>query len=231
MLNYFNYFTEIEQRFGQRRGSILMLSTLDWALIEVWREAGLPLDVVLRGIDNAFDRHDARLSRARGRSRRINGLAWATQSVMQAAEEAAEASTGARPTAPDSGFEAEPVARYLEKNAAMLDRFSQESVISARLRELATALRSDSITESALNLEELDRTLTVLEDKLFATLLASAPEEELVALRAQADRELAPYRGKMGSVQIRQVQTQFLQKRLLEARSLPRLSLFYMPHE
>jgi len=29
-LNYFNYFTEIEERFQQRRGSLLLLSTLDW---------------------------------------------------------------------------------------------------------------------------------------------------------------------------------------------------------
>ena len=79
-------------------------------------------------------------------------------------------------------------------------------------------------------LEELDRTLTVLEEKLLAGLLASAPEGELTVLREQATRELAPYRGKMQAVQIRQVQQQFLQKRLLEARGLPRLSLFYMTH-
>jgi hypothetical protein len=71
----------------------------------------------------------------------------------------------------------------------------------------------------------------VLEEKLFAALLTAAPEDQLTALRAQADRELAPYRGKMQAVQIKQVQQQFLQKRLLEAHALPRLSLFYMPHE
>ena len=54
-MNYFNYFTEIEERFQQRRSSLLMLSTLDWALIETWREAGIPLEAVLRGIDTAFD--------------------------------------------------------------------------------------------------------------------------------------------------------------------------------
>jgi len=79
--------------------------------------------------------------------------------------------------------------------------------------------------------DELDRTLTVLEERLFAALLSAAPEAEIVGLREQADRELAPYRGRMSAVQIRQVQTQFLQKRLLEARRLPRLSLFYMGHE
>jgi hypothetical protein len=81
------------------------------------------------------------------------------------------------------------------------------------------------------SLEELDRTLSVLEEKIFAALLTLAPEAELVTLREQAARELAPYRGKMQAVQIKQVQQQFLQKRMLEMRKLPRLSLFYMSHE
>ena len=92
MRNYFNYFTEIEERFQQRRGSLLMLSTLDWALIETWREAGIPLEAVLRGIDNAFDKHDAKAQRASGRTRKVNGLAWCAQSVMEAVEQAMEAS-------------------------------------------------------------------------------------------------------------------------------------------
>src|SRR5262252_912966 len=95
MQNYFNYFTEIEERFQQRRGSLLMLSTLDWALIETWREAGIPLEAVLRGIDGAFDKYEARALCAQGRLRKVNGLAWCAQSVMEATEEAMEASIGA----------------------------------------------------------------------------------------------------------------------------------------
>ena len=224
MQNYFNYFTEIEDRFQQRRGSLLMLSTLDWALIETWREAGVPLEAVLRGIDDAFDKHEAQKMRAGARkTRKINGLAWAAQAVLAAAEEAVDAATGARREPPperESGFEDERVAAFLMANAARVE--TQDAAIAARLRELA-AERG--------NLEDLDRTLTVLEEKLFAGLMATAPEAELVELRAQADRELAPYRGKMVAVQIRQIQQQFLQKRLLEARNLPRLSLFYMSHQ
>ena len=92
MRNYFNYFTEIEERFQQRRGSILLLSTLDWALIETWQEAGIPLDAALRGIDAAFDKYEQR--QKKGRMRRINGLAWCAQAVMEAAQELREASAG-----------------------------------------------------------------------------------------------------------------------------------------
>src|SRR5580704_16073725 len=125
MQNYFNYFTEIEERFQQRRGSLLMLSTLDWALIETWREAGVPLEAVLRGIDAAFDKHDAQRLRAGARrQRKVNGLAWCAQAVLEAVEQSREAAIGAAPAATEareSGFEADRVARYLNRNAAALD--------------------------------------------------------------------------------------------------------------
>jgi len=231
--NYFNYFTEIEEHFQRRRGSILLLSTLDWALIETWREAGIPLEAVLRGIDNAFDKYDAR--KTRGRMRQINGLAWCTQSVMEAAEGMKEASVGAQPATPESvsvapGFEPERIAAHLERCAAQLEAaklsgLAQETAqqTAARLRELALALPQ--------NLEELERNLTVLEEKLFNVLTATASETGLLALREESAREIAPYRSRMKTEQIRQVEQQFLRKRLLEKHSLPRLSLFYMSQQ
>jgi hypothetical protein len=251
-LNYFNYFTEIEDRFQQRRGSLLMLSTLDWALIETWREAGVPLEAVLRGIDAAFDKHDTQAARAGARrQRKVNGLAWCAQAVLDAVEQAREAAIGAAPDpqeARESGFETGRIARYLNRNAELLEAVAKNrggaaagaadvgspiAETAARLRTIAGELAVSSVDAgcASLNLEDLDRTLTVLEEKLYSALLAGAPEDQLVALRAQADRELAPYRGKMQAMQIRQVQQQLLQKRLLEAHALPRLSLFYMPHE
>ena len=237
MHNYFNYFTEIEERFQKRRGALLLLSTLDWALIETWREAGIPLDAVLRGVDAAFDKYEAR--QKRGRMRRINGLAWCAQAVMEADVELREAAAGTAPdsTEPrESGFERERVAAHLESAAAALDAATVApepcAITSARLRELAAELRADVLVDaSAQYLEALERTLTVLEEKLFAALTAAAPEELLVALKEHAARELAPYRSRMGVVQLRQVEGQFVQKQLLVHYSLPRLSLFYMSQQ
>ena len=231
--NYFNYFTEIEERFQQRRGSLLMLSTLDWALIETWREAGVPLEAVMRGIDNAFDKHDARAHRG-GRQRKINGLAWCAQAVMEAVEQAREAAVGSatpEKEAWESGFEGQRIARYLAGNAALVEAASLAAPADGVAVEVAGRLRALAAEEAMPPLEELDRTLSVLEEKLFAALMTAAEEQELVALKEQAARELAPYKGKMQAVQIKQVQQQFLQKKLMEARKLPRLSLFYMSHE
>jgi len=233
--NYFNYFTEIEERFSQRRGSLLMLSTLDWALIEAWREAGLPLAAVLRGIDSAFDKHDARKLKATRGLRKVNSLAWCAQEVMAAAEQMVEAATGTAPAKEqrESGFEAEPVAKFLETNADLLEAAKLEAPADAVARESAARLRALAAELRAnpeLSLEDMDRNLTVLEEKIFAALMTAAPEAELVQLREQADRELAPYRSRMQATQIKQIQRQFLHKRLIEKRGLPRLSLFYMGH-
>jgi hypothetical protein len=243
--NYFNYFTEIEERFQQRRGSLLLLSTLDWALIETWRDAGVPLDAALRGIDAAFDKYEAR--QKRGPMRRINGLAWCAQAVMQAAQELREASAGADTTSTetaDTGFEHERVAAHLEATATALEAANVAPDVCAataiRLRELAAQVRGDvpgtvaaESTKSAqhLDMESLERTLTVFEEKLFAALTAAAPEELLVGLKEHAARELAPYRSRMGAVQLRQVERQFVQKQLLAHYNLPRLSLFYMSQQ
>ena len=238
MLNYYNYFTEIEERFQQRRGALLLLSTLDWALIETWRDAGIPLEAALRGIDAAFDKYEAR--QKRGRMRRVNGLAWCAQAVMEAAEELREAAAGtASPSTAaerESGFEADRVAAHLEAAATALDAATVAAEACAatavRLRELAAEVRAAGLEDAAAHdMEALERTLTVLEDKIFAALTAAAPEELLVGLKEHAARELAPYRSRMGAVQLRQVEGQFVQKQLLVHYNLPRLSLFYMSQQ
>ena len=234
MRNYFNYFTEIEERFQQRRGSILLLSTLDWALIETWREAGIPLEAALRGIDAAFDKYEAR--QKRGRMRRVNGLAWCAQAVMEAAVEMNEAAAGTASTsapAHESGFEQERVAAHLESAAAALDHAAVApgacAATAARLRELAAELRAS--TDTAIDLEEIERKLTVLEENLFGAVKTDAPEDLRVGIKGNAERELAPYRSRMGVVQIRQVLSQFERKQLLAYYNLPRLSLFYMSQQ
>lgn len=238
-LNYFIYFSEIEQRFGQRRGSLLLLSTLDWALIETWREAGIPLEAVLRGIDSAFDKYEARKKLAS--MRRVNGLAWCAQAVLDAAEELREASIGAKSesthTSATSGFELDRIITHLESNATALEAssiaYSACSEIAAHLRTQLEILRTQSTDQSAqpFKVEDLERTLIVLEDKLFAALNAAASVEQLVAIKEHVARELAPYRTRMSVDQLRQVEKQFLHKRLLEEAQIERLSLFYMKHE
>jgi len=220
--NYINYFTEIEEHFQRRRGSILLLSTLDWALIDAWREAGVPLAAVLRGIDVAFDKYEARKTRAR--MRKVNGLAWCAQAVMEAVEIMQDATIGGSPVQMDAaGLEHDRIAKHLQAAAATFNRVA--STVPA-LREIAERL--EYFAHQKFSNEELERHLSTLEEKLFALLLTDMPADELEQMREQAGRELAPYRGRMQAVQIRQIEQQFMRRRLLERYDLPRVSLFYM---
>ncbi len=228
-MNYFNYYTEIEEHFQRRRGSLLMLSTLDWALIDTWREAGLPLEAVLRGIDGAFDKREAHPSR---RSQKpVNGLAWCAQAVVEQAQAMQEAAVGTEPAVAeqsgemDDGFSRERIAAHLESCATVYDQQP-----STELKDAAQRLRTLASTTSApdFRVEDMERALTMLEEKIFAVLLTQTSDDELVRIREQSSRELAPYKRKMQAAQIAQIERQFLNKRLLESHRLPRLSLFYM---
>jgi hypothetical protein len=233
--NYFNYFTEIEEHFQRRRGRI-QLSPLDWALIETWKDAGIPLEAVLRGVDAAFDKYELRKSK----SQKVNGLAYCAQAVLVAAEEMKEAAVGApSPDAQDprrSGFPTSEISVFLRRNAEQLDaaKLPEAKGIDATplARETANTLREIAFeleaTKTPPRLEDLERRLTVAEEKLLAVLLAATPDEQIITVRVEADRELAPYRRKMPSAQIEQLLKQYLHKRLLEKYGLPRLSLFYM---
>ena len=238
MENYFNYFTEIEERFQHCRGTRTLLSPLDWALIESWKEQGLPLEAVLAGIERAFEKFRARPQRFR----RVNSLAYCSQEVLRAASEAnvAAIQSGAtkaseRPVPPP--FSAEEIRSFLERNADAIARASERAgetgqpvlapdlaSLAASLRELATQ-RSNTPTD---DLEELERHLTAFEEKLTASLTRAAPAELSARLHEEIDHSLVPYRRKMTAVQIESLQRQFLKKRLLEHYEIPRLSLFYL---
>jgi hypothetical protein len=228
--NYFNYFTEVEQRYQQRRGTGLILSTLDWALIETWKDAGIPLEAVLRGIDETFDKYERRPVRPK----KINSLAYCAQEVLTAAEDMKEAAIGTSRDATPSGegLNAVELSAYFLRNAEQLRRANGKMTVKAVAAECAATLEGLAASCSAGSvpgkLEDVERRMTVLEEKLIAVLTITASEDELVLLRAEADREIAPYRSKMPTAQIAQLLKQFVHKRLLEKAKMPRLSLFYM---
>ena len=230
MENYFNYFTEIEQHFQRRRGTGLILSTLDWALIEMWKDAGIPLEAVLRGIDTTFDHWERRPSK----TKKVNGLAFCSQEVLGAAEEMKEAAVGSARQEPRTtpGLEPEEIAKYFAKNAEQLKSVEALAPVKSVAQECAanliTLAEDLKNIRSKLRLEDLERYLTIMEEKLLAALTVATAAADLLAIRRLADREIAPYRSKMPAVQIEQLYKQFVHKRLFEQAAIPRLSLFYM---
>jgi hypothetical protein len=233
--NYFNYFTEIEEYFWKKRGAHLLVSPLDWAIMEAWQKAGVPLEAVLKGIDKACESFQR--SR-RGAGKPLKSLAYCTDAVLEAAEEQVEAASGSAPKnsrAASAAFSREELKRYFAKNASKVKQAADNNAavrpeMAVRFREIAETLEASAAlleTPGALDLEDLERRLTILDEKLHTVLTSHAPDEVLLKIRREFDGQLAVYRRKMKAEQLALVEKQYLQKRLLEEFGLPRLSLFY----
>ena len=219
--NYFNYFTEIEEHFRLARGaSLFLLSPLDWALIETWKNAGVPLEAVLRGIDAAFEKWRARKSK----TQMVNSLAFCAQAVLEEARVMAGAKPAERSRPSAAPFTLDELRDYLTRNAAAVRQAGADfEEIGAALDRLACEVES-----LYQDLEDLERRLTVWDEKMIAAASSRQSEEQSLQARRELAVELRPYRAKMTAEHLALLEKQYLERNLLENLGLPRLSLFYL---
>lgn len=220
--NYFNYFTEVEERFQRARGTgLFLLSPLDWALIDSWRINGVPLEAVLKGIDEAFEKWRSR----KQKRRLVNSLAYCAQAVMEAAERTPSSRIAATDRTGDPLFEPSQVATHLTQAAKSLRERPEPSLaeVAGALEQLA--LQAETHVK---DLEQLEQRLTAFEEKIIAILRANQTDEQLFSLRQTLASELKPYRSKMNGDQLATLERRYLDNALLERSGVPRLSLFYL---
>jgi hypothetical protein len=240
--NYFNYFTEIEECFRRCRSAHtvanprLLLSPIDWALIESWKDAGVPLEAVLSGIERTFQKWEKRGQRFR----KVNGLGYCSQEVLRAAEDVkagqAQAGSGQNGKSETAPYSQEEIRAFLSSNAQAISAASiraghGDTILHQELCAAATAVRDIEARVMAAptqSLEDLERLLTAVEEKLAASLTRASTIELLARFRSEVEQGIAPYRGKMMAAQIESLERQFLKKRLFEHYEIPRLSLFYL---
>jgi hypothetical protein len=243
-LNYYNYFTEIEETFVRRRGKHLFLSNLDWALIESWKQTGVPLHVALRGIEHAFDSYEAK-----PRKRSVKTLFYCQEEVEAQYAEWLDSQLGASPTNGEQLDESEvdtearlpfPRAAIVEHLARTRARLTQicderkrarEDALCDALTRTVSRLRSleDDFERAARpDAEKLEKSLTHLEALLDEALRASVPPDELSAARSYTEAQLQPYRSRMERATYEQTFDNLLLKRLRDQYAVPRLSLFYL---
>lgn len=229
-MNYFNYFTEIEEHFQQARGSgFFLLSPLDWAMIETWKESGVPLDAVHKGIERAFEKWHAR----KRRTRLVNSIAYCAQEVLTAAREMEDPGSQASNKSAQPTFDAKELEAYFRRNAAEIRAARERSsealeTIYRETAESLLALAEAAGRDELADIEAVEQRLTVLEERLTAAARQQLSVEQLVEARREMERQLAPYRGKMTAGQLALFEKQYLDRKCLETCGLPRLSLFYM---
>jgi hypothetical protein len=240
-VNYFNYFTEIEDAFVRRRGKHLLLSPLDWSLIETWKQVGVPLHVVLRGIERAFDSWESR-----PRKRTVKSLLYCQEEVEAQFAEWTEARVGSgdkEATEPESNedqhlpFSRLTILEHLQlAKQGLLDALIQrrqlgEDSFSEALNRsggLLQELIDDFAASASPDARRLEDSLTGLERMLSDSLKANTPPDQLEAVRRGVVEQLRPYRTHMEKAVYQQTLDNLLLKRLREQFSVPRLSLFYL---
>lgn len=214
--NYFNYYTEIEDHFQRARGtSLFRLSSLDWALVDCWKNGGVPLEAVLRGIDLAFEKWRARPKK----TQMVNSITFCTQAILTEAQRMAGTDQPRAEKSEAPPFAPGEVQKYLAANVEGLRKAGCEEA-AASLELLAAGPLDD--------LEDLEQRLGVVEQKLIARLRSRQSEEEALAARKSLDNQLRPYRSKMTAEQLAMLERQYLDRDLLEKAGVPRLSLFYL---
>jgi hypothetical protein len=208
------YYQAIEEHFVSHRGDPLFLSNADWHLIRKWRQAGIPLRVVLRGIRDALDGHAHSWSRAH----KVGSLAYCAQEVEVARERWERALALGSEAGPDTAHALAGFASSLERARGLGLRGSDAA------RTIVAELRA-GVGES---LAEVEPWLVEREKRLVECLRAEMDSARLLALASQVDEALAPYRERMPARVLEQIRRDSLTRRVLEAHGLPRLSLFHV---
>jgi hypothetical protein len=243
MMNYFNYFTEIEGEFVKRRGSHMLVSPLDWTLIETWKKRGIPLHIVLRGINSSFDGYNQRLNRGR----KVNSLFFCQQEVEALFQEYVESRVGAANSdgngngngAAQNGngaaqFAPATIIEFLKAQcegvwrmeAKQIDPIFRETL--NRVSERLSQIIEDLETSGVVSPELLEMDLMMIEEVIIDGLKEHAGEEKLKQLRKEAGEKLRRYKQSMEREVYEQTLDNFVAQRLREIHEVPRLSLFYL---
>jgi len=247
-LNYFNYFSEIEDAFSRRRGKHLLVSSIDWTLIETWKEIGVPLHVALRGIEKAFDSWESK-----PRKRSVKSLMYCQEEVEAQFAEWREARVGAADSqvegeqngGPESASDSMPFLRtavlehlqrgrsnllaaraaYLVRNQTIDDDFSEAL---SRAADLLTQVEQDFAAIARPDAQKLEQSLTGLERMLSDSIRSIVDSDQLGRLEEEIKTQLSPYRKQMEKAAYQKTFDNLLLQRLREQFGVPRLSLFYI---
>jgi hypothetical protein len=239
-MNYYNYFTEIEEHFVRKRGKHLLISPMDWGLIAAWRDAGVPLHVALRGIDIAMDGF---LARQRGSSK-VNSLCYCHDSVMTEYANHLESRVGESPESIQASGEAPAEAKdelsVAETLAYISERIheikslavkqshenAQEGIgrVLARVEELLLNLKSSNRIDS----ETLERDLAIIDSLLVAELRAAIAPEEMVEWEKEAKKGLKVYRKNLPKDTYEKILANFIRDKIHRKFNIGELSIFHL---
>ena len=205
--------------------------------METWKQQGIPLHIVLRGIERSFDSFESK-----PRKRTVKSLLYCQEEVEAQYAEWTDARVGASSSSASSDseqtpFSLEAISEHLQRcrtelaQVAELRRQKQEDDLSeamSRAASLLAEIDQDLNGGAPLDTRKLEDSLTGLERLLNDSMFAVASDAELETQKAAVKDQLKPYRSQMETAIYNQTFNNLLLKRLREQFAVPRLSLFYV---
>ena len=227
------YYRTIEEEFNRRRGAPMLLSPRDWSLIGSWRESGVPLRIVLQGMNNAFDAFERR----RPAARRINSLSYCRQEVLTLHElylglrGAGPGGSGSAPKAAERrlaiGRHLGRLARRAREAMAISSEAHLDPLVVALARAVAElkSIRRE-IKGGSFDPEQLEEALQRLDETLLRSAQVALPSEEVRALEGESERTLREHQERMSRDVLATTRRAVLGRLLRRRCHLPRMTLF-----
>jgi hypothetical protein len=223
-LNYFNYFTEVEETFVRRRGKHLLISPIDWAMIEGWRDRGVPMHIVIRAIENVFDSFDKNPG-----PRSIKGLIYCREEVEAQFLEWTTMQAGKSKDIVEDGspeFSPERIVEHIRSVITELRR-SKNPDLAEDIERAISRLETLAV-EHSNDLATADQSLSDVENFLEHALLTRIDADRLSESKKEVAAQLRPFKAEMKGEAYNQTSRVMLLKRLRDEEGIPRLSLFYL---
>ena len=236
-MNYFNYFSEIEEAFIRRRGKSLLLSPLDWTLIESWQKRGIPEHIVIRSIEKIFDD----IAKDPKRNPSVKSIAYCADEVERQYRDWTASQTGATPDEIGEDGQNEDAKEEIVRHLVTLTAALNESKTNiggplktavhdalAALEKFRSKIETAAEFNNKLNSEKIEQELTVLESAVDKALLENADKNEIEEARKSVEEHLGQYAGKMQRDVYEKTFELMLIKKLRAKAGIPAFSLFYL---
>lgn len=219
----------------RRRGRNLLLSPVDWALMESWEKRGVPLRIILTTIDEVFDKAGTDPDKAAS----IRSLSYCRDAVearyrswregrVGAESTKAGAGTAANepPEAPGGGDVSLREGGHIEAAIRRLESLSPSLAgAAADAASRAVGILNESVEAGDSSAEEvLDRIDGLIDDDLFNAVDPGTLDGAL----AQAGQEAGGKPAAMDENEYRRAVELLFRKKLRDESGIPRLSLFHL---
>ncbi|MFN2442949.1 MAG: hypothetical protein ABR517_09715, partial [Thermoanaerobaculia bacterium] len=165
-----DYFLEVESHFAARRGTPFVFSAKDWGLLKGWKEAGIPLPVVLEAIDTCFEKKEAA-----GRKGVVSSLSYCRHAVKEIWADRQELQVGSSGSVPEARPE-EPLAE-LSRRLRECERAAEPSAA----RVIGDAAEKVEAIPSGKSIPHIEDLLMNIESDLIAKLAATLSPEQAEA--------------------------------------------------